>query len=103
MPAVGRLMMASGPLEGLDMLALDKRSLPQSALQLSTRSSANSSAPTRASLTLEGAILEAWGEGNNVGSLVILILIVFCNYRSGIWLHKLILLEVCEALCFFRV
>lgn len=38
--------------------------------------------------------MEAWAQGYNVGSLVILILIVFCNYRSGILLHKLILLEV---------
>jgi hypothetical protein len=45
-------------------------------------------------LSIEGGFLEAWAQGYNVGSLVILILIVFCNYRSGIWLHKLILLEV---------
>jgi len=50
--------------------------------------------PTRDSMTREGGFLEAWAQGYNVGSLVILILIVFCNYRSGIWLHKLILLEV---------
>jgi len=50
--------------------------------------------PTRASLTTEGGFEEAWAQGYNVGSLVILILIVFCNYRSGILLHKLILLEV---------
>ena len=50
--------------------------------------------PTRDSLTKEGGFLEAWAQGYNVGSLIILILIVFCNYRSGIWLHKLILLEV---------
>ena len=42
----------------------------------------------------EELILEAWAQGYNVGSLIVLILIVFCNYRSGIWLHKLILLEV---------
>jgi hypothetical protein len=40
--------------------------------------------------------LEAWAQGYNVGSLVILILIVFCNYRSGMWLHKLILFEVSD-------
>jgi hypothetical protein len=55
------------------------------------------SPPTRASLSTEGGYLEAWAQGYNVGSLVILILIVFCNYRSGIWLHKLILLEVSES------
>ena len=52
------------------------------------------SPPTRASMTLEGGFLEAWAQGYNVGSLVVLILIVLCNYRSGILLHKLILLEV---------
>jgi hypothetical protein len=52
--------------------------------------------PTRASLNVEGGFLEAWAQGYNVGSLIILILIVFCNYRSGILLHKLILLEVCN-------
>lgn len=45
-------------------------------------------------MTTEGGFLEAWAQGYNVGSLIVLILIVFCNYRSGIWLHKLILLEV---------
>ncbi|OAL53936.1 hypothetical protein IQ07DRAFT_463769, partial [Pyrenochaeta sp. DS3sAY3a] len=49
-------------------------------------------------LTTEGGFLEAWAQGYNVGSLIILILIVFCNYRSGIWLHKLILLELVLAL-----
>jgi hypothetical protein len=72
---------------GNDLLALAKR-LPEPA---TTRTSP----PTRDSLTIEGGYLEAWAQGYNVGSLIILILIVFCNYRSGIWLHKLILLEVC--------
>ncbi|KAF2264671.1 hypothetical protein CC78DRAFT_463189 [Lojkania enalia] len=54
--------------------------------------------PTRSSLTLEGGFLEAWAQGYNVGSLIILILIVFCNYRPGILLHKLILLELVLAL-----
>ncbi|KAJ4295258.1 hypothetical protein N0V90_007269 [Kalmusia sp. IMI 367209] len=53
---------------------------------------------TRESLTTEGGFLEAWAQGYNVGSLIILILIVFCNYRSGILLHKLILLELVLAL-----
>ncbi len=77
------------PLSALDLLALLKRS-PQPIPEASTRTSP----PTRSSLTTEGGYLEAWAQGYNVGSLVILILIVFCNYRSGIWLHKLILLEV---------
>ncbi|KAH7135950.1 hypothetical protein B0J11DRAFT_576505 [Dendryphion nanum] len=54
--------------------------------------------PTRSGLTAEGGFLEAWAQGYNVGSLIMLILIVFCNYRSGIWLHKLILLELILAL-----
>ncbi|KAF2678303.1 hypothetical protein K458DRAFT_317310 [Lentithecium fluviatile CBS 122367] len=54
--------------------------------------------PTRENLSKEGGFLEAWAQGYNVGSLIILILIVFCNYRSGIWLHKLILLELILAL-----
>jgi hypothetical protein len=50
--------------------------------------------PSRSGLSVDGGYLEAWAQGYNVGSLIILVLIVFCNYRSGIWLHKLILLEV---------
>ncbi|KAF2648737.1 hypothetical protein K491DRAFT_612182 [Lophiostoma macrostomum CBS 122681] len=53
---------------------------------------------SRSSLSLEGGFLEAWAQGYNVGSLIMLILIVFCNYRSGILLHKLILLELVLAL-----
>ena len=48
----------------------------------------------KAELTVTGDILEAWAEGYMVGSLVILILIVACNYRRRVLLHKLILLEV---------
>lgn len=76
-------------------LAMDKR-MPEPA---TTRTSP----PTRSSMTLEGGFLEAWAQGYNVGSLIILILIVFCNYRSGIWLHKLILLEVRPALAVTRL
>jgi hypothetical protein len=57
-----------------------------------------SSPPTRGSLSVEGGFLEAWAQGYHVGSLVILILIVICNYRSGTRLHKLILLELVLAL-----
>ncbi|KAL5115862.1 hypothetical protein ACEQ8H_006264 [Pleosporales sp. CAS-2024a] len=56
------------------------------------------SPPTRDSLTTEGGFLEAWAQGYMVGSLIILILIVFCNYRPRIWLHKLILLELILAI-----
>lgn len=74
------------PLSIINLATLQKRN-PEPA---TTRTSP----PTRESLTIEGGFLEAWAQGYNVGSLVILILIVICNYRSGIWLHKLILLEV---------
>ncbi|KAF2116442.1 hypothetical protein BDV96DRAFT_612290 [Lophiotrema nucula] len=60
--------------------------------------SARTEPPSRSSLTVEGGFLEAWAQGYNVGSLIILILIVFCNYRSGIFLHKIILLELVLAL-----
>lgn len=85
------------PLSTMDMLAMAKR-FPGTA---TTRTSP----PNRESMTTEGGFLEAWAQGYNVGALIILILIVFCNYRSGMWLHKLILLEVClgaalQANCF---
>ena len=60
--------------------------------------SARSSPPTRDSLSVEGGFLEAWAQGYHVGSLVILLLIVICNYRPGTRLHKLILLELVLAL-----
>jgi hypothetical protein len=53
--------------------------------------------PTRASMTLNAVILEAWVEGLQLGALVILMLIVICNLRRHVLLHKLILLEVREA------
>ena len=48
----------------------------------------------KASLSLAGDILEAWAEGFYVGALIILMLIVLCNIRRHVWLHKLIMLEV---------
>ncbi|KAH9864236.1 hypothetical protein J1614_010170 [Plenodomus biglobosus] len=78
------------PVSNVDPLGLEKR-FPR---PVTTRTSP----PTRDSLTPEGGFLEAWAQGYNVGSLIILILIVFCNYRSGRWLHKLILLELVLAL-----
>ncbi|KAF7513973.1 hypothetical protein GJ744_006587 [Endocarpon pusillum] len=54
--------------------------------------------PTKASLTPDDLTLEAWGEGYHVGSLVILLLLVLCNYRRHVLLHKLILLELFFAL-----
>ncbi|KAI4954919.1 hypothetical protein J4E86_006229 [Alternaria arbusti] len=78
------------PLSTMDMLAMAKR-FPGTA---TTRTSP----PNRESMTTEGGFLEAWAQGYNVGALIILILIVFCNYRSGMWLHKLILLELVLAI-----
>lgn len=54
---------------------------------------------TKASLNEPDQILEAWGEGFNLGALVILILILFCNYKVKVQLHKLILLEVRNPSC----
>jgi hypothetical protein len=51
--------------------------------------------PTKSAFSVDGDVVEAWADGFNVGALIILILIVFCNIKSGVWLHKLILLEVC--------
>lgn len=39
-------------------------------------------------------VVEAWAQGFNVGSLVLLIFFTLCNYRRRVLLHKLILLEV---------
>lgn len=55
---------------------------------------ASTSNATKAALDQSDQILEAWGEGFNLGALIILILLLFCNYRVGVLLHKLILLEV---------
>jgi hypothetical protein len=44
--------------------------------------------------TREQAVVEAWSQGFNVGAVVILILLVLCNYRRKTLLHKLILGEV---------
>lgn len=86
------------PITGIDVLGLERR-FPKPFPEPTTRTSP----PTRLSLTTEGGFLEAWAQGYNVGSLIILILIVFCNYRSGIWLHKLILLEVSELDSIYQV
>lgn len=44
--------------------------------------------------TREQAIVEGWAQGFNVGAIVLLILLLLCNYRKRVLLHKLILLEV---------
>lgn len=59
---------------------------------------APANSPQRDSLSAEGQILEAWSSGWNVGGLIVLLLIVFSNYRRRNILHKLILLELVLAL-----
>lgn len=49
----------------------------------------------KSELSAAASVVEAWGQGFNVGALILLILIVLCNYRRRVTLHKLILLEVC--------
>lgn len=39
-------------------------------------------------------IVEAWAQGFMVGSILIMLCITISNYRCGVLLHKLILLEV---------
>ena len=52
---------------------------------------------TRSSMTVDFDILESWSEGFQLGALIILMLIVICNMRRHVLLHKLILLEVNKA------
>lgn len=42
----------------------------------------------------DGLVLEAWGQGFMLGSLLIMAAITVCNMRKHILLHKLILAEV---------
>ncbi|KAL2813037.1 hypothetical protein BDW59DRAFT_178355 [Aspergillus cavernicola] len=46
----------------------------------------------------EALILEAWAQGLMVGALVVMTAITYANMRSGVLLHKLILLELVLAL-----
>ena len=48
----------------------------------------------RKDITLDGLVVEAWGQGCVVGSLLIMACTTVANMRRGILLHKLILLEV---------
>ncbi|QPC79063.1 hypothetical protein HYE68_009815 [Fusarium pseudograminearum] len=48
--------------------------------------------------TREQAVVEAWSQGFNIGAVVVLILLVLCNYRRKTLLHKLILGELLLAL-----
>lgn len=58
---------------------------------MSTRAAGD---PLAENLTRSQVIGESWAQGFNIGSVVILLLFVLCNYRKGVVLHKLILLEV---------
>jgi hypothetical protein len=40
-------------------------------------------------------IVEAWGQGFMVGSLILMIAITVANMKSGVLLHKVIVAEVC--------
>jgi hypothetical protein len=40
-------------------------------------------------------VTEGWSEGFMLGSLIIMACITISNMRKGVFLHKLILLEVC--------
>lgn len=42
-----------------------------------------------------GLVLEAWGQGLMVGSLVVMAAVTFSNMKRRILLHKLIFAEVC--------
>lgn len=44
----------------------------------------------------DALILEAWGQGFMVGSLLIMAAITVANMRSHVLLHKLIFAEVCS-------
>jgi hypothetical protein len=44
--------------------------------------------------TGEGLVLEAWGQGLMIGSLLIMAAITLSNMKKHILLHKLILAEV---------
>jgi len=42
----------------------------------------------------DGLVLEAWGQGFMLGSLLIMAAVTVCNMKKHILLHKLILAEV---------
>jgi hypothetical protein len=44
--------------------------------------------------TSNGLVIEAWGEGLMVGSLLVMAAITISNMRKNVLLHKLILAEV---------
>ncbi|CAJ0549717.1 Ff.00g033300.m01.CDS01 [Fusarium sp. VM40] len=58
----------------------------------------SSVSPSPSITTREQAVVESWSQGFNVGGIVILILLVLCNYRRKTLLHKLIIGELLLAL-----
>ncbi|KAK5166052.1 uncharacterized protein LTR77_008313 [Saxophila tyrrhenica] len=48
----------------------------------------------RANATIEGFILESWGQGFMVGALLIMVALTVANMRRRVLLHKLILAEL---------
>jgi hypothetical protein len=59
-------------------------------IRMSVYTSTSGIKPTRP----EQITLEAWSQGFMVGSLIIMACITVANMRSGVLLHKLILIEV---------
>lgn len=55
----------------------------------------------RDGIDIESLIVESWGQGFMLGSLMLISLITVVNMRRGVVLHKLILLEVCILFFFF--
>lgn len=45
----------------------------------------------------DGLVLEAWGQGLMIGSLLIMAAITLSNMKKHILLHKLIFAEVCTS------
>ncbi|KAJ5619848.1 hypothetical protein N7510_003832 [Penicillium lagena] len=43
----------------------------------------------------DGLVLEAWGQGLMVGSLLVMAVVTVCNMKKHVLLHKLILAEAC--------
>ncbi|KPI36292.1 uncharacterized protein AB675_7337 [Cyphellophora attinorum] len=52
----------------------------------------------RHNISNEGLVVEAWGQGFIVGSLIIMACVTVANMRKGVLLHKLILLELLLAI-----
>lgn len=69
-------------------------SVPLIARQLEDRPGA-----WRDHLSTQDFIIEAWSQGFLVGALLIMACITISNMRAGIFLHKLILLEVGSNCC----